>query len=35
VLIAKDHRGETVRAKSEVELEAPELLGSEGAHAAE
>jgi len=35
VLIAKDHRGEAVRAKSELELEAPDLLDTEGAHAAQ
>jgi len=35
VLIAKDHRGETARAKSEIDVEAPALLGAEGAHAAE
>jgi len=35
VLIAKDHRGEIARAQSGVELGTPELLGAEGAHAAE
>jgi multidrug efflux pump len=35
VLIAKDHRGETASAKSEVDVEAPALIGAEGAHAAE
>jgi len=35
VLIAKDHRGEGARAQSGVELETPELLGTEGAHAAQ
>ncbi|MEI9948545.1 MAG: efflux RND transporter permease subunit [Pseudomonadota bacterium] len=35
VLIAKDHRGEAVRSKSAVDLAAPDLLGSEGAHAAQ
>jgi multidrug efflux pump len=35
VLIAKDHRGETARARAEAEVPGPELLGAEGAHAAE
>jgi multidrug efflux pump len=36
VLIAKDHRGEGARVPSGVKLEGgPELLGAEGAHAAE
>ncbi|HYQ43968.1 MAG TPA: efflux RND transporter permease subunit [Polyangiaceae bacterium] len=35
VLIAKDHRGEGARVQSGVEVEEPELLGTEGAHAAQ
>jgi multidrug efflux pump len=35
VLIAKDHRGEAARAKPQNDLEAPELVGTEGAHAAQ
>ncbi|HYQ02004.1 MAG TPA: efflux RND transporter permease subunit [Polyangiaceae bacterium] len=35
VLIAKDHRGEGARASASAELEEPELIGAEGAHAAQ